>query len=243
MSAVANGLPHPKRFYETVEVCEVDRDGRFCLCLDGRVVRTPQKFELAVDRRALAECIAEEWRVQGEQINPDTMPLTKLINTAIDGVRGQEREVIDHIVEYAGSDLLCYRASHPPELVQHQQAAWDPVLAWVDEALGARFNLAEGVMPVAQPASSLASFRAAFSAYDAIPLSALHVMTTLTGSAILALAHARDRLTLNQVWRAAHVDEDYQISQWGEDGEATARRERRFEDIKAASRVLKLSLR
>jgi chaperone required for assembly of F1-ATPase len=230
--------PGPKRFYRAASV-----DGAapaFRVLLDRKPVRTPAKRELAVPTRALAEAMAAEWEAQGERVDPGTMPLTRLANSAIDGVTGREAEVRADIAKYAGSDLLCYRAEGPAGLVRRQAEAWDPVLAWAQEALGARFALGEGVVPVAQPPGATAAVERALSDLGAFSLSAHHVMTTLMGSALLALAHARGRLTAEEAWAAAHVDEDWQISQWGEDAEAKARRDRRWAEMQAASRLLAL---
>jgi chaperone required for assembly of F1-ATPase len=201
-------------------------------------VRTPAKKQLVLPTRALADAVAAEWEAQVERIDPVTMPLTRLANSAIDAVKGREPEVRGDIARYAGSDLICYRAEAPPELVHRQAQAWDPVLAWARDALGASFHVARGIMPVSQPAPAAHSVAHAIEAHGAFELAALHVMTTLMGSALLALAHATGRLTAHDAWAAAHVDEDWQISQWGEDAEAKARREARWLEMRAASRLL-----
>jgi chaperone required for assembly of F1-ATPase len=234
--------PLPKRFYKEVGVEAETPDGgapggAWCLLLDGRPVKTPGKVSLAVPSAALAEEIAQEWRAQDEFIDPESMPITKIVNSAIDGVSGREKEVAADIVAFAGSDLVCYRAEEPAELVVRQAEAWDPVLRWAQDVLGAHFVLAEGVMPVAQPEDALRAFASAIDGYESLELCALHVMTTLTGSAILSLAHARGAMSAELVWAAAHVDEDFQIAQWGEDDEAAARREKRLREFQAASLV------
>jgi chaperone required for assembly of F1-ATPase len=228
----------PKRFYKTVAV--EDQDGRFVLLLDGKPVRTPGKAQLSLPTRALAEAVAEEWRTQRERIDPATMPLTKFANSAIDGVAGRAQAVIDDILAYAGSDLLCYRADGPRGLTEAQKAHWDPVLAWAKSALGAPFVLAEGVVYVTQPQASLGRLKDWLAAQEPFGLAALHVMTALSGSALLALAVAGGRMTAEEAWKAAHVDEDWQISQWGEDAEAAARRAARWRDFAAAARSLTL---
>jgi chaperone required for assembly of F1-ATPase len=228
----------PKRFYQRVDVA--DRDGGFALLLDEKPVRTPGKRQLLLPSRALAEAVAEEWRAQKERIDPATMPLTKLANSAIDGVRGREDDVIGDILNYAGSDLLCYRAEGPRGLIEAQRAQWDPVLAWAKSALGAPFVVAEGIVHVAQPQASLDRLREALKAHDPFGLAALHVMTGLSGSALLALAVALERMTREEAWKAAHVDEDWQIAQWGEDAEAASRRAARRRDFDAAARALAL---
>jgi chaperone required for assembly of F1-ATPase len=228
----------PKRFYKDVGVAE--EGGRYALELDGKPVRTPGKAPLVLPSRALAEALAEEWRGQGERIDPETMPLTRIANSVIDGVHGREDAVIADILSHAGADLLFYRAEGPKKLADRQAAHWDGVLDWARTALGAPFVLAEGVTHVAQPEASLAKVRAALGGFDAYRLAGLHVMTQLTGSALLPLAVARGKLTPDEAWTAAHVDEDYQIAQWGEDAEAAARRAARKRDFDAAARVLSL---
>jgi chaperone required for assembly of F1-ATPase len=232
----------PKRFYKEVTVGEAE-DG-FRVLLDGRPVRTPSRNFLAVPSADLAQALAEEWAAQAEHIDPGYMPLTRILNSALDGVAREIEAVAADVVKYAGSDLLCYRAGEPESLVADQSRIWDPVLAWVREAHGSHFMLAEGVMFVEQPQSAVAAFAGAVEAFAAsgpgrpMRLAALHVATTLTGSAILALALACGRLDAEAAWTAAHVDEDYQIRQWGEDSEAQERRARRWHDMQAAARVL-----
>ncbi|KUO57202.1 MAG: hypothetical protein APF80_04250 [Alphaproteobacteria bacterium BRH_c36] len=230
----------PKRFYEDVSVAERSLDGsgrEWQLLLDARAVRTPGKALVAVPSQRLAEALAEEWRAQTERIDPATMPLTKIVNSAIDGVRGRETEVAADIVAFAGSDLVCYRAEGPDDLVAMQAAAWDRVLEWARGVFGARFVLAQGVMPVEQPSTSIEALAAELRDFDALKLCALHVITTLTGSALIALAHARGELSLEAAWQAAHVDEDFQIAQWGADEEATERRNKRWAEFQAASAI------
>jgi len=229
----------PKRFYTDVAVKA--EGGQAALLLDGKKVRTPAKAPLAVPSKALAEAIADEWRAQGDHIDPRTMPLTKLVNTAIDGVEGRTEAVIDDIVAHAKADLLCYRARGPEGLVAQQAKHWDPVIAWAKESLHAPLDVAEGVGHVAQPDASIAALRKEASSLDTVGLAALHVMTALTGSALLGLAVALKRLTPEEAWDAAHVDEDFQIGRWGEDAEAKTRRDARKADFDAAARALELS--
>lgn len=238
-----NGSPDkpeaPRRFYKDVTADAVA--GGWRILLDGRSVKTPGRAELVLPGYALAEAVAGEWRGQGAQIDPHSMPLTKLANTAIDGVAVNRDAVAEDIVAFAGSDLVCYRAGSPETLAARQSAAWDPLLDWAEAEHGARLMTVEGVMPLDQPAASLDALRAALAGIDAFPLTALHVMTTLTGSAIVALAHGAGRLSLDEAWAAAHVDEDFQIAHWGEDAEAKARRAARLADMRAASEFFRLS--
>lgn len=243
MRAAQAGMkpPLPKRFYKEAGIEE--RDGRYYLTLDGRTAKTPNRQDLAVPFRALAEMLAEEWASQGAEIDPSTMPVTRIVNSAIDGVASRQAEVVDDLVRYAGSDLTCYRADGPERLARTQDAAWNPILDWMRTTHGARFNLAEGVMHVAQPAEAVGAVRAAIERIDSpFALAALHVMTTLTGSVLIALAHAAETLDEDQAWAAAHVDETYQESLWGEDYEAMERRRRREADFRAASRIYRSTI-
>jgi chaperone required for assembly of F1-ATPase len=229
----------PKRFYKEATT-RVEGDGRVALLLDGKPVRTPGKAQLILPNMGLAEAIAAEWRAQGERIDPETMPLTRLANSIIDGVKGRENAVIDDILGFAATDVVCYRAGGPQGLVSLQSKHWDPIADWAKRDLGAPLALAEGVMHVEQPQASLDQIRKRLLAFDAWSLAALHVMTGLSGSALLALAVALGRLSPEAAWDAAHVDEDWQIGQWGEDEEAKDRRARRFRDFAAAARMLDL---
>lgn len=226
-----------KRFYQAASVGE---GAPFPILLDGRAVKTPAGGMLAAPARALAEAIAAEWDAQGERIDPATMPLTRLANAIIDGVAQQPEPVIDEIAKYLGSDLVCYRAGTPEGLVRAQAEHWDPIVAWARDSLSARFVLGEGVVFVAQPEGAITAASAAIPS-EPWRLGAAHVVTTLTGSALLALALAAKRLNVEQAWAAANVDEDWNMAQWGRDELALERRAVRFADMQAAGTVLSLT--
>ena len=227
----------PRRFYEAAGVQPVG-DG-FGLMLDGRQARTPGRNPLVVASPAVAQALAAEWQGQGERIDPATMPLTRIVHSAIDRVAGEMEPVRAEIVKYAGSDLTCYRGEGPQSLVDAQEAAWGTVLAWAREALGARFVLVEGIIPVEQPAESLAAIASALADLDPLKLAAVHVITTLTGSALIALALLRGALTPEAAWAAAHVDEDWQMEQWGRDELALSRRAARLREMQVAALILR----
>ncbi len=230
--------PLPKRFYKAVTV--EPRDGGFRVLLDGRGIKTPRKRDLILPVRELADAVAAEWEAQGELIDPATMPLTKLANSAIDAVAERMEEVAEDIVAFSGSDLLCYRAEAPDGLVRRQSAAWDPVVAWAKRELGADFRLRAGLMPIEQNPETLNAVRKALAGLDPLSLSALHVLTTIGGSALLALAHQRGHLSLEEAWAAANIDETWQREQWGRDAEAEEQTALRLAEFAAASRCLRL---
>jgi chaperone required for assembly of F1-ATPase len=237
IEAARRGLRRPlrKRFYSEVALGE--GDGGFQILLDGRPVKTPGRHLLAAPTRGLAQAIADEWDAQRDVIDPLNMPLTRLANTIIDGVASAPREVTADIAKYLGSDLLVYRAQTPEGLIERQAKHWDPILTWARDALGAHFALAAGVTFVQQPAEALAAATAAIPS-DPWRLGATHVITTLTGSALIALALARGGLSLEEAWAAANVDEDWNMDQWGRDESALERRAVHFRDMEAAARVL-----
>jgi chaperone required for assembly of F1-ATPase len=226
-----------KRFYERAAASE---SAPFALLLDGRPVKTPAARALTAPAHALAGALAAEWNAQGERIDPAAMPLTRLANTIIDGVADAPRPVADEVAKFLGSDLVFYRADTPEGLVRRQAEHWDPVVAWARDALRARFILGEGVMFVAQPQGSVEAARAAIPT-DPWRLGAVHAITTLTGSALLALAVLRGALTGEAAWAAAHVDEDWNMAQWGRDELALARRAARHAEMQAAVSVLRLA--
>jgi len=228
----------PKRFYKQATVAP--RDGGFATLLDGRQIRTPAGGALVLPTEAAAQLVAAEWAAQGETIDPQTMPVTRLVNSALDGVARDLPGVAADIVKYAGSDLVCYRAGEPEGLVAAQAAAWDPALAFAREKFGARFILAEGVMFATQPAHAREAFARGVDAIAAAPdaalrIATLHSMTTLSGSALIATMIAYGAMTAQEAWTAAHVDEDWQMKLWGADEEALAKRAQRFVDMKAAA--------
>jgi chaperone required for assembly of F1-ATPase len=227
--------PLRKRFYERAHVGD-----NFGIQLDGRPVMTPGGRPLALPTRALAEAIAEEWQAQTEVIDPGKMPLTRLANTIIDGVSERPQDVAAEIAKYLGSDLLVYRAQSPEGLVERQRRHWDPILNWARQALGAEFVLAENVTFVTQPPEAVA--RAA----QAIPsnpwrLGPLHVITALTGSALIALAVDAGALSSDAASAAANVDEDWNLERWGNDELALGRRANHTRDLQAAAMMLRLA--
>lgn len=230
------------RFYNAATVSE--GKGGFDVLLDGRPIRTPARRALTAPARPLAEAIAAEWNVQEKVIDPAAMPLTRLANSIIDGVVISPAPVAAEVAKYLGTDLLFYRAAEPEGLRTRQARHWDPVLTWAAETLGARFVLAEGVIHVQEPDQAIAAARVAIPAGDDAPsawrLGAVNVVTSLTGSALLALALAAGRLGAEEAWTAAHVDEDWNMEFWGRDELALQRRAFRFAELQAAAKVLEV---
>jgi chaperone required for assembly of F1-ATPase len=241
-AAQANMRPATiKRFYRTVDVQEAG-GGFHALTLDGRGARTPGRNRLAAKSRALMLKVAAEWERQRETIEPIDMPLTRLLNSAVDGVSRTMAETRAEVLKYAGSDLLCYRAEEPESLAERERRAFDPVLAWAADALGARFHIGAGVVHVEQPTDAIEATRRTISDFaDPVALAGLSAMTTLTGSALLALAVARGRLSPDEAWGAAHVGEDFEIERWGADAEAGARREARWREFETAATAARAS--
>ncbi|MGA8962873.1 MAG: ATP12 family protein [Pseudolabrys sp.] len=227
-----------KRFYKHTQVDDVDA-GNVAILLDHKPVLTPLRRPLAAPTRALAQAIAAEWEAQVDVIDPARMPLTRLANAVIDAVSETPQPVADEIAKYLGTDLLCYRADSPAGLIEKQSRTWDPVLDWARKEFGARFVLAQGVMHVPQPHDVIAATRAAIP-NDPWRLGAISSITTLTGSCLLALAIAHGALAADAAWTAAHVDEDWQMSQWGRDELALNRRAFHKSEFDAAVVVLKL---
>jgi chaperone required for assembly of F1-ATPase len=207
-----------RRFWTTANAVPVE--GGFSVHLDGRPVRTPLKAPLVVPTLALAKAVAAEWQAQEGRVNPETMPFTRTANSAIDKVAPQRAEVADMLAAYGDSDLLCYRAEGPDELVARQAEAWDPLLDWAAESLGARLRATAGVIHIDQSPASLETLQALVTGLTAFQLAAFHDLVAITGSLVLALAVAHRRITVDEAWQLSRIDEDWQISQWGEDEEA-----------------------
>jgi len=231
----ATRAPQRKRFYAEARVLEAE-DG-FAVALDGKVIRTPSGRPLVVPSREIADAIAAEWAAQKETLNPLTMPLTRLANSVVEGVLERVEAVRDDVAKYLNTDLLFYRASHPEALTAREAEHWDPVLFWAADTLGAHFMLSEGITHVSQPEQAVEAARAALPK-DPWSVAAVHVITTLTGSALLALALLHHACNSDQVWAAAYVDEDWNAEQWGIDGEVAERRAARLVDFTAAVKLL-----
>jgi chaperone required for assembly of F1-ATPase len=226
-----------RRFFR--EVALTQEPAGFVVALDGRPIMTPARRPLAAPTRALAEILAAEWDAQVEVIDPASMPLTRLANTIIDGVVAARPEMVAEIEKYLGSDLVYYRAEAPDALVMRQERYWDPILAFARDDLAARFVVTQGVNFVTQPADAIEAARHAIPD-DPWRLGAVHAVMTLTGSALIALALARGAISPDAAWAAAHVDEDWNMEQWGRDELALARRKARLAEMQAAVRVLDL---
>jgi chaperone required for assembly of F1-ATPase len=229
-----------KRFYKDTAVDA--GDGGFRVLLDGRPMRTPAKVVLVVPTRDLAEAIAAEWRTVPEkaEINVSHLPLTRLAATGIDRVASLRERVIDETAKYAGSDLLCYRATDPASLVQRQGALWQPLLDWLVERYGARLAVGSGTTFVSQPAEAVAALRAAVAAHGELALSALYNLTHVAGSLVVALALSEGRLSAADAFAAAQLDELFQIERWGADPIATQRHEGIRRDLDSGARFLAL---
>jgi chaperone required for assembly of F1-ATPase len=223
-----------KRFYK--ETGAMPEAGGFVVTLDGRVVKTPGRRALMLPAEALAAAIAAEWAAQGEQIEPETMPLMRLAATALDQVGPQRAAIIDAVAAYGGSDLVCYRVRHPEELARRQNASWAPLVDWAAATYEAPLEVTDGLMHAAQPEASLRRLRAVVEAGDDFRLSGLQNAVGALGSLVIGLALMEGRLTPEQAFAAAELDALYQIEQWGEDGEAMARHRALLEDIVATRR-------
>ena len=224
-----------KRFYKTVTVEQATPE-IWRILLDGRPVKTPGRVHLDIATPALAEAIAAEWRAQDEKIAPRRMPLTSLASTAADRVRPLRDGVTDQLVGYVRSDLVCYRAEEPAELVARREARWQPLLDWLEQRYDVRLNVVGGIMPTAQPANAVPAVRAALAALDGDALTAVSCAAAASGSLVLALALVEGRIDADAATEAAQLDELWQVEKWGDDAEAAERRALAAADITAAAR-------
>lgn len=229
----------PRRFYKTVEVA-LTPDG-YSVTLDGRLVKTPAGVPLILSSEPLAAAVAEEWLAQKETIKPHTMPLMQLAATALDRVGPQRDAMIDLALSYASTDLLCYRAETPPDLVERQEAGWQPLLDWVFETCGARLGVTSGVIPLDQPADALDRLRGAITGFTDSGLTALVTAMQACGSLVIALALVRGRVDADTAFALSQLDESLQIERWGDDEEAAERRRFLCEEVRLAAAFLALA--
>ena len=227
-----------KRFWKAAEAQECD--GGFGIFLDGRQISTPAKAKLVVPSQALAQEIAAEWGAQDKEVRPETMPATRMANSAIDLVGKQFDAVADMIAEYGGSDLICYRAQSPEELIARQAEHWDPLVDWSGTTLGAGLKVTSGILPVDQDPRSLAALNRQVRDFDPFRLAALHDLVTLSGSLVIGLAVAANHLTPAKGWSISRIDENYQRELWGADEEAEAAAQRKESEFIFAHKFLEL---
>jgi chaperone required for assembly of F1-ATPase len=227
-----------KRFYKQAGVVPA-ADGH-AVTLDGRLVKTPGKRDLIVPSPALAVAVAAEWEAQRGDIRREAMPLTRLAGATIDRNSTEREAIVRQVADYAGTDLVCYRASHPPALAARQEAVWQPLIDWATERYDAPLAVTTGVIPASQPATSLAAFRTVVAAHDDYALTALHAATGTCGSLVVALALLEGRLDPAEAFAAAQLDESFQIEAWGEDMEQAERRAALAAEIAAAARFISL---
>ena len=227
-----------KRFYETAAT--VEAGGGHGIALDGKPVRTPAGKPLALPNAALADALAAEWAAQGETIDREAMPLTRLACAALDLVPERRVEIVGEVAAYAETDLVCYRTEEPPALARRQIAAWEPLVAWAAERYGARLAVTTAITPLAQTPDTLEALRAAVAAHDDFALAGLSLATRSFGSLVIALALHESRLGAEEAAHAALVDEHYQIERWGEDAELAARCARTARDAEDVERLFRL---
>jgi chaperone required for assembly of F1-ATPase len=227
-----------RRFYDKAEA--VRRANGHGVTLDGRTIKTPGKRDLIVPSGALAVAIAEEWDSQEREVRPETMPLTRLATTTLDRVAEQRETIVQQVANYAGTDLVCYRAAHPPSLAARQQAAWQPLIDWAALRYDAPLTVTSGVIPRGQSQTSLRAFAAAVAELDDFTLTALHTATAACGSLVIALALLEGRIDANEAFAASQLDETFQIEAWGEDAEQAERRRALNADIEAATQFISL---
>jgi chaperone required for assembly of F1-ATPase len=210
------------------------------VALDGRPVRTPGRVPLAIPYPRLAEAIADEWRAVDDEIDPRAMPLTGLANAAIDRIAPDPAPFAAGLAHYGESDLLYYRADGPAELLARQSAAWDPLLDWARTRYDVHFELTTGVMHRAQPDATVVRLAEATAARSSFELAGLSPVVTVTGSLVAALALVEGAADAETVWKAARIDDDWQIEQWGEDELASRTRDAHRADFDAGVRFLSL---
>ena len=227
-----------KRFYKDVAV--ISGEAAHEIQLDGRPVRTPARAALALPTARLAEAVAEEWRRQGDTVDPRSMPFTGLANGAIDQIAPNRESFAAGIANYGTSDLLCYRAEGPAQLVEREAAAWDPLLDWARRRYDVTFRVTQGIIPVDQPPETLERLDAAVRAFDPFTLAGLSTLVTLSGSLVCGLAIVEGGHDADAIWTASEIDEAWEVEQWGEDAEAAARSARRREEFAMAQRFCEL---
>jgi chaperone required for assembly of F1-ATPase len=227
----------PKRFYNQVGIAPAEPG--FAVTLDGRTPKTPAKNSLILPNESSAQLVAEEWESQGEVIDPFTMPITRLVNVAIDRAPLTRQAMIDEVAKYAATDLVCYRAATPESLVNAQAAAWDPILDWARAEFGIKLSTTTNALAIEQPESSLRIVADLASELDHLPLTALAFANGLCGSALVALALIKGFMDGEQAFEAIRIEEDWQAARWGRDPDEEKIANARRVDLVAIGRLVR----
>jgi chaperone required for assembly of F1-ATPase len=227
-----------KRFYKDVTV--VSEAQGHSICLDGKPIKTPAKALLQLPTRALADAVATEWTMQGDTIDPKSIPFTRHANSVIDRIMPQRAAVVAEIAKFGGSDMICYHASGPADLVALQMESWAPLRDWARAQLGADLLVTAGINPVHQPEASLAALHRAVEAHSDWQLAALYDSVSISGSLVIGLALSRGQVSADEAWRAGQLDELYQVARWGEDDLAKVARKDKREALDVAARLFQL---
>ena len=227
-----------KRFYK--EVTTAQKDGGWRVLLDGRGIKTAGGRPQVLPSTAMAEAMAAEWRAQGEELDTATFPLRDLADFAIDAMATDPALALREILPYAETDTLCYRADPEDALYQRQLSVWEPLLVEAEARHGLTFPRVSGILHKPVPPETLTRLEAMIADKDAFTLAALRMLSSLAASLTIALAAIEPRADAEALWKAANLEEDWQVELWGEDWEAAERRAARFEAFTLAIRFAAL---
>ncbi len=233
-----------RRFYNDVTLAQVsgaEVPGAWQVLLDGRGVKTVGGAAQIAPTHSLGEALAAEWRLQGDTIDPASLPLRDLTDYAIDVVAADPATIVQGMVSYGETDTLCYRADPGEPLHAHQLAVWEPLLTRFEAAHNIAFVRVSGILHRDQPPETLAVLRARLLTLDPFTLAAAETMTTLAASLVIALtaldaSGEDDPLTQSQAawqaaWQTVCLEEEWQAELWGRDEDAEHRRARRESDF------------
>jgi chaperone required for assembly of F1-ATPase len=230
--------PLVKRFYKNVRVEKIEN--KFCILLDEKPLKTPRQLKVLLPNHNAAQLVACEFNAQETEINPAIMPITRLVNTALDGVINEMSAVRAEILRFCGNDLISYRADSPHALILRQTQGWDKYLTWLSDTHQISLITTTGMMHVEQDKAMLDRFDRLFEPFnDCFSLSCLNTMTSILGSAVLAVALVLEFVSLDQAWKDSNIDEDWTIEKWGCDEEAQKRRMNLWAELEAAYKLLR----
>jgi chaperone required for assembly of F1-ATPase len=231
--------PKPRRVYKAVSV-GTGEGGLHAVLLDGKTALTPLRTPLASTSRPLAVAVASEWDAQDPHVDPETMPLTRLLATQIDRIAPQREAVIASLLTYVEADTLCFRVQHPADLRARQQRVWGPILDWLQTNHDIALTSTDGLTPPVQAPETALRMRRLLEQWDDTRLTAFQAAASLASSLALGFALVHRHMTAADVFAAAFLDELYQVEKWGEDELARDRRQRMAGDLAAIERYLEL---
>ena len=214
-----------KKFWKIVQVKKKLKNS-FEILLDKRILKTPMQKDLIFSNYKIAKETALEWDIDEKEINTENMVFYGLISTAIDKISNDKVSYIENVLGFINTDLICYRADGPNELVDLQNNSWNPIISFIKKYIDVELKFFIGVMPSKQSLDIFNRLKTLINSFSDIEISALHRMTNLTGSIFISICILKGDVLKNEAFELSFLDELYQAKNWGIEEESLDKRDK-----------------